>query len=139
MNLDLGKLLLAAQQAKAATATPVVTLGSPVTLPAQVPVSTEAPVGIKISGPQPLNNADQIIGMISTLQSQLQTNAPGYESLLHKIHRALAADEDLSHILSEEQIGVVVAGLSRRKNIVIFAEKAKSTSKSASKITTDEL
>jgi hypothetical protein len=141
-GLDFGKMLANVKKADLTEITgmpaqptelPKVTLGSPVQLPVQ-------PAGnIKVSGPQPLSNADQIIGMITNLQQQLQTSAPGYESLLHKIHRALATDEDLVHLLTEEQVGTIVAGLQKRKNIVINTEKAKSGGKGGPRVTVDDL
>jgi hypothetical protein len=79
----------------------------------------------------PLGNAEQIVARINDLQAQLQQNLPGYESLLHLIHRQLAADPDMAHILSEDQIGVIFAGLTKKKQIVIATEKAKSKRKPA--------
>jgi hypothetical protein len=73
----------------------------------------------------PLSNAEQIIARIGDLQQLLQTANPGYESQLHMIHRALMADPDVIHILTPEQIGVIVQGLSKKKNVVIATKEAK--------------
>jgi hypothetical protein len=86
--------------------------------------------------PTPLTAADQIIAKIADLQQQLQVNAPGYESLLHQIHVALHKDEELVHLLTPEQVGTIVAGLSKKKNVVISAAIAKkSTNKKLSTLT----
>jgi acetylglutamate synthase len=87
----------------------------------------------------PLSSVERLQVKISELQAQLQTNAPGYASLLHEIHRALKEDETLVHLLSEQQIGTIVAGLSKRKGVVIAeATVKKTTSKSLSKLTADD-
>lgn len=86
-----------------------------------------------------LNGIERLSTKVSELQVQLQTNAPGYASLLHEIHRALMEDESLVHLLKEEQIGIIVSGLSKRKNVVIVdAVKSKASSKSLSKLTADD-
>lgn len=77
----------------------------------------------------PLPDSEVLIAKIEELKEKLQTAAPGYESLLHSIHRLLAADEQLTHMLKPEQIGIIVAGLSKRKNIVIAEATAKSSAK----------
>lgn len=66
-----------------------------------------------------LTNYDLITNKIHQLQTILQAAAPNYENLLREIHTNLAADADVVHLLSEEQIGVIVAGLSKKKGIVI--------------------
>jgi hypothetical protein len=86
-----------------------------------------------LTSPTPLGSADVLISRISELQEKLQAVAPGYEHLLHTIHTMLHKDPDMVHMLSEEQIGVIVSGLSRRKNIVIAEpEKAGKRTKTAS-------
>ncbi len=72
-----------------------------------------------LTSTSPLSSAEQIFSKILELQQKLQAAAPNYEHLLHTIHMMLQKDPDLTHLLSEEQIGVVVAGLCKRKNIVI--------------------
>jgi hypothetical protein len=144
--LDFGKMLAAHRQAASKPADndtithdelkELLTPNTEANLEARFAIAS---ANVKVSGPQPLSNADQILGMITNLQQQLQTSAPGYESLLHKIHRALATDEDLVHLLSEEQIGTIVAGLMKRKNIVINTEKAKSGGKGGPRVTVDDL
>lgn len=70
--------------------------------------------------PTPLTNAEQIINKIVELQQRLQAAAPGYESLLQTIHVALSKDEEVVHLLSEEHIGIIVAGLAKKKGQVII-------------------
>jgi hypothetical protein len=93
------------------------------------------------SAPAPLGNAAQIQSKIAELQLALQQSLPSYESLLHQIHKALAADEDVVHILTEEEIGTIVAGLSKKKALVIVdsQSKSKSNSKKLASLTTDDL
>lgn len=95
-----------------------------------------------ITSPQPLSNAEQIKSRIADLQKALQTQSPGYESLLHTIHVATQKDEAIMHLLTEDEVGVLVAGLAKKKNIIIAtsAAKSKTTSgKSLKNIDADDL
>lgn len=89
----------------------------------------------------PLTNAEQIVSRISELQEALTKTTPGYERILQVIHTALSKDEALTHLLTEEQVGVIVSGLARKKNVVIAAAAAKSSSKNKqlSKLTAEDL
>ena len=73
----------------------------------------------------PLGEADQLRAKIMDLQSSMQRQAPNYEHLLHTIHSALARSPDTVHLLSDEEIGVIVAGLSKKTNVVISAQLAR--------------
>lgn len=85
--------------------------------------------------PTPLSSSEQVINRIAELQAALQQALPSYESLLHQIHVGLAKDPDIIHLLNEEQVGTVCAGLSKKKNIVIAtASKSKSTTVSGKKL-----
>jgi hypothetical protein len=77
--------------------------------------------------PAPLQGADIIKHKISQLQEALQQQSPGYEELLRTIHVALHKDEELVHLLSEEEVGTIVAGLGKKTNIVIANLESKST------------
>lgn len=76
----------------------------------------------------PLGNAEQLVNKINELQTSLQENSPGYESLLYTIHTNLAKDPDMVHLLTEEQIGVIVSGLSKKKVITIATTERKAPS-----------
>ena len=91
--------------------------------------------------PAQLTAADQVLSRIEELRFSLQTQAPGYERLLQTIHSALAKDEEVVHLLTEEQIGIICAGLAKKKNIVLAAAttKSKSESKRLSAVSVDEL
>jgi hypothetical protein len=86
-----------------------------------------------------LSNSDQIKSRIADLQIALQERLPGYESLLHTIHRNLATDPETVHLLSDEEIGVICAGLSKRTGTFISAIEAKKTSKNLKGIKVDDL
>lgn len=93
----------------------------------------------------PLTNCDQIVAMIAELETALQQSLPSYESLLHKVHVALHKDEECAILLSSEQVGIVCAGLSKKKGIFIAlsgstAAKTKTASgKSLKDVTIDDL
>lgn len=80
-----------------------------------------------------LSNAEQLRQKISDLQVALQQQLPSYVGLLEVIHRAVINDPDTCHILSEDEIGIICAGLSRKKNIVLVEAAIKSTSRSTKK------
>lgn len=82
----------------------------------------------------PLPQAEQISAKISLLQQQLQQQSPGYESLLHELHVALHADEEMVHLLTEEQVGIICAGLAKKKGIVIAAVEKKGSTSSGKKL-----
>lgn len=67
----------------------------------------------------PLTNLEQTVHRINELQTLLQAQAPSYENLLQQIHIILAKDPDMVHMLTNEQVGVIVSGLSRKTNIVL--------------------
>lgn len=69
--------------------------------------------------PTPLDKFEQISQRISELQIKMQEKAPGYQGLLQIIHRNLSVDPEVVTLLSPEQIGVIFAGLSAMKGIVI--------------------
>lgn len=73
----------------------------------------------------PLPAAERIKAQIVQLQEQLATRAPGYESLLHTIHRNLAEDPDIAHLLSDDEIGVIVAGLTKKAGVVLAEKELK--------------
>lgn len=77
----------------------------------------------------PLSNCDLIKGKIGELAKSLRESLPNYESLLHTIHVALHKDEECTILLSPEEVGVLCAGLSKKKNITIVESTTKSTGK----------
>lgn len=80
------------------------------------------------TAPTPLTAADQVLQKIDDLQAALQQQLPNYESLLHFIHVELHKNEDVVHLLTPEQVGIVVAGLSKKKNVVIAQSASKASS-----------
>lgn len=88
------------------------------------------------SSSTPLPAVAHIKQKIIELQEQLQTQQPGYESLLFTIHKQLAGDEETVHLLSEEEIGVIFAGLSKKKNIIVAEIKSKAAKKTSLRSTT---
>lgn len=89
-----------------------------------------------------LPETDYILGKIDELKRSLQEQSPQYETILHTIHQKLSKDEAVVTLLSEEQIGIIVAGLTKKKGIVLATTKDKSTAangKKLSKLTADDL
>lgn len=104
--------------------------------------ATQAPASTKqYQSGVALTAADLIINRIGELKEALQQSIPGYERMLQQIHTALAQDEEIVHLLTEEQIGVICAGLAKRKNVVLVAAAAqsKTESKRLSAVSVDEI
>jgi len=91
------------------------------------------------TAPTPLDNSQQVVDRIAMLQETLRNNSPAYESLLHTIHVQLAKDPDVVHLLTEDQIGMIVAGLSKKKDVVIATTLQKSKKTSLKNIGLDQL
>lgn len=72
-----------------------------------------------------LTNGDKVAQMIADLQEKLTTVQPGWESLLQMIHSTLQRDPDVVHLLTEEQVGIVVSGLQKKTGLVLAVDKAK--------------
>jgi hypothetical protein len=87
----------------------------------------------------PLPQAEVIKVQIAQLAASLQERLPGYESLLHTIHRNLATDPDTVHFLSDEEIGVIVAGLQKKTGTEIAKAEAKKMTKKGGKVDLGEL
>lgn len=75
----------------------------------------------------PLSNIQQMGDLINQLQESLRANIPNYESLLAVIHKAMQQDEELSHILTDDQIGIVCTGLRKKTGVVIATTSPKKT------------
>lgn len=85
------------------------------------------------SSPSPPSSTDLVLSRLSTLQEELEKNIPSYKDSLRTIHNILRQDEDLVHVLSEEQIGVIIAALSKHKGVVIATSSIKGVGKNAKK------
>lgn len=112
----------------------------------QQPIVTEDAIVVSVDTaptriePKPLQAFDLISSRIAELQQSLQSSSPGYENYLNIIGAALKKDEDCVHLLSEEQVGIICAGLAKKTNIVINEEVIKKArSKPASKLSLDDL
>lgn len=89
----------------------------------------------------PLSNFDQISQRIDEIRDAVEAKIPGYVHMLRTIHTALATDDAIAHLLTDSQVGILMAALKTRKNVVFVekAAKSKSTGKSLSKVTLDDL
>lgn len=72
-----------------------------------------------------------VLQRISRLQEHMEAAIPGFESILVVIHKQLAKDATLTHLLKDEDIGVLVSAMAKRKNVVISADTAKKLGKKA--------
>lgn len=82
----------------------------------------------------PLDKTEQFFQRIADLQVALQQRAPNYEYLLKVIHTNLKDDPELPHLLSPEQVGIIVAGLSQKKGIILAKAAGKDKTASGKKL-----
>jgi hypothetical protein len=75
-----------------------------------------------------------IKGKIQELLDSLQKGTPQYEGLLYNIHVNLQKDPDVVHLLSPEEIGVIVAGLSKKTGVFITVTSSKTKTSSGKKL-----
>lgn len=81
-----------------------------------------------------------IFSRIVKLEQALEAEIPEYASILHTIHRALSKDDELTHLLNDEQIGILLRAMKERKHVVLVEEKkAKSAKKPLSRTTLDDI
>lgn len=88
--------------------------------------------GIATTVAQPLQQFDWVVGKVAKLQLELQQQLPGYENTLHEIHVTLFKDEEITHLLSEEQIGIICGALAKKKGMIIAEAVVKGKGKNAS-------
>jgi hypothetical protein len=72
-----------------------------------------------------LPGAVELQNRLAGLQESLQKALPNYDGHLFTIHQMLQKNSDLVHMLTDEQIGLIVAGLVAKTNTVILSEASK--------------
>src|SRR3990172_4492582 len=70
---------------------------------------------------------------ILQLDNALKQNHPGMESMLQTIHRNLDKDPELVHLLKEEDITTIVAGLEKKTQTKIIDDTVKSAASGRNK------
>lgn len=69
--------------------------------------------------------SEQLKEQILTLQAQLLESNPNLPTLLRTIHTQLRTDPDLVTTMNEEDIGIIVSGLSRQQMTIIATSISK--------------
>jgi hypothetical protein len=81
-----------------------------------------------------------LFSRIDKLQVAMEKEIPEYASILHTIHKALSKDDELTHLLDDSQIGILIRAMKLRKNVVLVEEKKKASAKKPlSKTTLDDI
>lgn len=78
---------------------------------------------------------------IGELQQKLQENTPEYKTLLRQIHEEIRETPELAYALKDEEIAVIISGLSKFTGVVIAEKKMKEpiSRKKAANITEDDV
>lgn len=69
--------------------------------------------------------AADLVARIADLQKAMEEKLPGFKDQLRTIHKMLKDHDvaDLKHMLTDEQVGVIVRGLSQHTGVVIAESK----------------
>lgn len=88
-----------------------------------------------------MDKATQVKEQIAQLQQALVSANPGMPTMLRTIHSALRNDPDTVTLLTDDEVGILVAGLMKQSNATIAAGavKKKSTSAALKNIGLDDL
>lgn len=76
---------------------------------------------------------------VAALQDALLSSHPTMPTLLRQIHTLLRADPEQVTLLSEEDISVIVRGLSKQTQVELVASSLKSRTKSLKSLSLDDL
>ena len=71
---------------------------------------------------------EQIQEKIITLGDMLKQQLPAFPTVLRDIHSHLKKDEEIVTLLSEEEIAIIVSGLSRQTKVTITTAAKKAAS-----------
>lgn len=95
------------------------------------------------SQPRKINIATEgeiIKNRILKLSQALEAEIPDYAHILHTIHKALSKDDELTHLLTDEEVGVLIKAMKLRKSVVLVEEKkSKSAKKALNQTTLDDI
>jgi len=91
--------------------------------PTELATLSEPVVLQKVSRNHPL------VREMEELEAALEQNVPGFVTLLRDIHKKLAEDPLTVTLLSLEERGTIVKGMTRHANVTITTKALKSTSK----------
>ena len=83
--------------------------------------------------------AEQLKEQVLALQNALLNAHPQMTTLLKTIHSQLKADPSLVTVLEEDDIAIVVSGLSKLQQTIIATSVAKTGTKSMKNITVGDL
>lgn len=76
-----------------------------------------------------MTQQEQVTAKLLELEAALKARSPLIPNLLGIIHHNLQQYPELTHVLTEEQIGVISSGLSFQSSIVIATTEKKSGGK----------
>lgn len=76
---------------------------------------------------------------MAELTSALEAQVPGFATILKKIHSHLQKDPNVVTLLSDEEIGTIVAGLEKHTNVAIVAPTAVKAAKKKQPVSLDDL
>ena len=85
-----------------------------------------------LSDPVTLQKASRthpLVREMEELEAALEQNVPGFVTLLRDIHKKLAEDPLTVTLLSREEIGTIVKGMTRHANVTIATKAVKSSSR----------
>lgn len=89
---------------------------------------------------KPVFNIDDVKFKIAELQKSLEQNLPGYSLLLKQIHGALSKQPELTYMLGDEKIAVIIGGLEKfHKKEITETKDKKKVSKNQGKLINEDM
>lgn len=110
----------------------VAAVAKPEPEPAPAPELPEPTELATLSEPVTLQKVSRnhpLVREMEELEAALEQNVPGFVTLLRDIHKKLAEDPLTVTLLSLEERGTIVKGMTRHANVTIATKAIKSTSK----------
>lgn len=79
-----------------------------------------------------------LLPKLTALEQALLDRDPKMPTHLREIHKSLVQYEELSHLLTEEQIGIIVSAQCQQVSVTL-AQETKASKGSKKKVTADDL
>lgn len=88
-----------------------------------------------------MEDTDKIKMRCAELEQKLALNDPTFRNILKEIHENIRKQPELIYVLKDEEIAVIVSGLSKHTGIEIAAVKVKEkiSKKAAANLTADDV
>lgn len=95
--------------------------------PEKLPEATPTATSVQVRETAPVQVDHPIRMQLAELEAALNDKQPGFKTILRDIHTKLRQDPAIVTLLSDEEIGQILAGLKQHAQVEIIAPKEKKT------------